>query len=139
MPRVCGFDANETLSDLRALAPHLGRIFSGGTIHWRRLSRLLPPVLNLTATDDYSDPGGLATLPGDDARVAKSGPLQEGQSADSRGRTAAGNRRHARIATADVGGFRVLMEAQPWGTAQQWQRACYQYAACEEGLGRAGK
>ena len=40
MPRVCGFDVNETLSDLRALAPHLGRIFSCGTIHRRRLSWL---------------------------------------------------------------------------------------------------
>jgi hypothetical protein len=40
---------------------------------------------------------------------------------------------------ADVGGFGFVMELQLWSIAQQGQRACYRYATCEEGLGRAGK
>ncbi len=55
MPRICVFDVNETLLDLRALDPHFERLF--GTAHSRRewFNQVIQSAMVATITNAYAD------------------------------------------------------------------------------------
>jgi SAM-dependent methyltransferase len=40
------------------------------------------------------------------------------------------------VSVLDVGGFRALIQSQPWSAARHWQDTWYQYALCEKDPGR---
>ena len=48
-------------------------------------------------------------------------------------------REPARISVLDTGGFRTLVESQPWNVARRWQDIWYQYAVCEKGPQQPGE
>ena len=64
MARVCVFDVNETLLDLRALDPHFERVFGDAGVRRAWFLQLLQSALVATVTGTYSDFGevGAAAL-----------------------------------------------------------------------------
>ena len=64
MSRICVFDINETLLDLRALDPHFERVFGDVTARQAWFTQLLQTAFVSTITGDYKDFGtiGLAAL-----------------------------------------------------------------------------
>jgi 2-haloacid dehalogenase len=57
MPRVCVFDVNETLLDLKALDPHFQRVFGDASVRQYWFMQLLQSALVATVTNAYSDFG----------------------------------------------------------------------------------
>jgi 2-haloacid dehalogenase len=57
MARVCVFDVNETLLDLRALDPHFERVFGDAGVRRAWFLQLLQSALVATVTRAYSDFG----------------------------------------------------------------------------------
>jgi 2-haloacid dehalogenase len=57
MARVCVFDVNETLLDLRALDAHFARIFGDAGVRHVWFAQLIQSALVATVTDAYSDFG----------------------------------------------------------------------------------
>ena len=55
MERVCVFDVNETLLDLRALDAHFARIFGDAGVRQAWFAQLIQSALVATVTDVYSD------------------------------------------------------------------------------------
>jgi 2-haloacid dehalogenase len=55
MARVCVFDVNETLLDLRALDAHFARIFGDAGVRQAWFAQLIQSALVATVTDVYSD------------------------------------------------------------------------------------
>jgi 2-haloacid dehalogenase len=60
VPRVCLFDVNETLLDLRALDPHFERAFGDATVRAAWFTQLIESALVSTVTDTYAPFGDLA-------------------------------------------------------------------------------
>jgi len=59
-PRVCVFDVNETLLDLRALDPHFERVFGDAGVRQSWFSQLLQSALVSTVLNAYTDFGTIA-------------------------------------------------------------------------------
>jgi 2-haloacid dehalogenase len=59
-PRVCVFDVNETLLDLRALDPHFQRAFGDAAFRQSWFNQLLQSALVATVTNTYADFGTIA-------------------------------------------------------------------------------
>jgi 2-haloacid dehalogenase len=57
MPRVCVFDVNETMLDLRALDPRFERVFGEAGVRQAWFQQLLQSALVATVTSAYSDFG----------------------------------------------------------------------------------
>lgn len=57
MKRVLVFDVNETLLDLRALAPHFERLFGNGEVLHQWFGQVLQSALLTVVTGQYSDFG----------------------------------------------------------------------------------
>ena len=57
MPRICVFDVNETLLDLRALDPHFERAFGDASARQAWFTQLLQTAFVSTITDNYKDFG----------------------------------------------------------------------------------
>lgn len=57
MKRVLVFDVNETLLDLRALAPHFERLFGSGEVLHQWFGQVLQSALLTVVTGQYSDFG----------------------------------------------------------------------------------
>jgi 2-haloacid dehalogenase len=61
MPRICVFDVNETLLDLRALDPHFERVFGDTTVRHAWFTQLLQTAFVSTITGDYKDFGTIGS------------------------------------------------------------------------------
>jgi 2-haloacid dehalogenase len=59
MARVCVFDVNETLLDLRSLDPHFERVFGDAGVRRAWFSQLLQSAFVATITGAYSDFGSV--------------------------------------------------------------------------------
>jgi len=59
MPRVCVFDVNETLLDLRALDPQFERVFGDPGVRQLWFSQMIQLALVATVTDAYADFGSI--------------------------------------------------------------------------------
>lgn len=59
MPRVCVFDVNETLLDLKALGPHFGRVFGSDAVRKEWFGQMIQSALVSTVTGAYSDFGSI--------------------------------------------------------------------------------
>lgn len=59
MPRVCVFDVNETLLDLKALDPHFERIFGDAAVRQEWFGQMIQSALVSTVTGAYSDFGSI--------------------------------------------------------------------------------
>ncbi|MGF1470923.1 MAG: haloacid dehalogenase type II [Rubrobacteraceae bacterium] len=59
MPRVCVFDVNETLLDLKALDPHFERVFGDGAVRQEWFAQMIQSALVSTVTGAYSDFGSI--------------------------------------------------------------------------------
>lgn len=64
MPRICVFDVNETLLDLRALDPYFARVFGNAALRPAWFTQMLQTSLVATITNAYTDFGtnGVAAL-----------------------------------------------------------------------------
>ncbi|MBA2677746.1 MAG: haloacid dehalogenase type II [Ktedonobacteraceae bacterium] len=64
MLRICVFDVNETLLDLRALDPYFARVFGNAALRPAWFAQMLQTSLVATVTDAYTDFGtnGVAAL-----------------------------------------------------------------------------
>jgi 2-haloacid dehalogenase len=61
MPRICVFDVNETLLDLRALDPHFERTFGDAAVRQAWFTQLLQTAFVSTITGDYKDFGTIGS------------------------------------------------------------------------------
>ncbi len=61
MPRICVFDVNETLLDLRALDPHFERTFGEAAVRQTWFTQLLQTAFVSTITGDYKDFGTIGS------------------------------------------------------------------------------
>jgi 2-haloacid dehalogenase len=61
MPRICVFDVNETLLDLRALDPHFERAFGDATVRQAWFTQLLQTAFVSTITGVYKDFGTIGS------------------------------------------------------------------------------
>ncbi len=61
MPRICVFDVNETLLDLRALDSHFERVFGDVTARQAWFTQLLQTAFVSTITGDYKDFGTIGS------------------------------------------------------------------------------
>jgi 2-haloacid dehalogenase len=61
MPRICVFDVNETLLDLRALDPHFERIFGDVAVRQAWFTQLLQTAFVSTIIGDYKDFGTIGS------------------------------------------------------------------------------
>jgi 2-haloacid dehalogenase len=61
MPRICVFDVNETLLDLRALDSHFERVFGDVTARQAWFTQLLQTAFVSTITGDYQDFGTIGS------------------------------------------------------------------------------
>ncbi len=59
MPRICVFDVNETLLDLRALEPQFARVFGDADVRQAWFTQLLQNAFVATITGPYRDFGAL--------------------------------------------------------------------------------
>ena len=59
MARVCVFDVNETLLDLKALDPHFERIFGDASVRQEWFGQMIQSALVSIVTDAYSDFGSI--------------------------------------------------------------------------------
>jgi len=59
MARVCVFDVNETLLDLKALDEHFGRVFGDAGVRQVWFAQMIQSALVATVTDAYADFGAL--------------------------------------------------------------------------------
>ncbi len=59
MARVCVFDVNETLLDLKALDPHFERVFGDAGVRQSWFLQVLQSAFLATITDTYSDFGAI--------------------------------------------------------------------------------
>ena len=59
MPRICVFDVNETLLDLRALDPQFARVFGDTGVRQAWFTQLLQNAFVATITGPYRDFGTL--------------------------------------------------------------------------------
>lgn len=59
MPRICVFDVNETLLDLRALDPHFARVFGDADVRQAWFNQMLQNAFVATITGPYRDFGTL--------------------------------------------------------------------------------
>jgi 2-haloacid dehalogenase len=59
MPRVCVFDVNETLLDLKALDPHFARVFGDASVRLAWFNQMIQSALVATVTDAYADFGAI--------------------------------------------------------------------------------
>lgn len=59
MPRVCVFDVNETLLDLKALDPHFERVFGDAGVRQEWFGQMIQSALVSTVTGAYSDFGAI--------------------------------------------------------------------------------
>ncbi|MEP7190421.1 MAG: haloacid dehalogenase type II [Roseiflexaceae bacterium] len=59
MARVCVFDVNETLLDLKALDAHFGRVFGDAGVRQVWFAQMIQSALVATVTDAYADFGAL--------------------------------------------------------------------------------
>ena len=59
MARVCVFDVNETLLDLKALDEHFGRVFGDAGVRPIWFAQMIQSALVATVTDAYADFGTL--------------------------------------------------------------------------------
>jgi 2-haloacid dehalogenase len=57
MSRVCMFDVNETLLDLKALDPHFARVFGDTSVRQAWFAQMIQSALVATVTDVYADFG----------------------------------------------------------------------------------
>jgi len=57
MARVCVFDVNETLLDLKALDAHFARVFGDASVRQTWFNQLIQSALVATVTDAYADFG----------------------------------------------------------------------------------
>jgi 2-haloacid dehalogenase len=57
MARVCVFDVNETLLDLKALDPHFARVFGDASVRQAWFGQMIQSALVATVTDTYADFG----------------------------------------------------------------------------------
>lgn len=57
MPRVCVFDVNETLLDLRALDPQFARVFGDAAVRGQWFQQMLQSAFVSIITDRYADFG----------------------------------------------------------------------------------
>ena|SRR5258706_11371 len=81
MPRICVFDVNETLLDLRALDPQFARVFGDAGVRQTWFAQLLQNAFVTTITGPYRDFGtlGAAALDMVAARRGMSIPPEEKQ------------------------------------------------------------
>jgi 2-haloacid dehalogenase len=61
MPRICVFDVNETLLDLRALDPHFERVFGDAAVRQVWFTQLLQTAFVSTITGVYKDFGTIGS------------------------------------------------------------------------------
>ena len=61
MPRICVFDVNETLLDLRALDPQFARIFGDASVRQAWFTQLLQSAFVTTITSQYKDFGTIGS------------------------------------------------------------------------------
>jgi 2-haloacid dehalogenase len=59
MARVCVFDVNETLLDLRALDAQFARVFGDASVRQAWFNQMIQSALVATVTDSYSDFGAI--------------------------------------------------------------------------------
>jgi 2-haloacid dehalogenase len=59
MARVCVFDVNETLLDLKALDPHFARVFGDVSVRQAWFGQMIQSALVATVTDAYADFGAI--------------------------------------------------------------------------------
>jgi 2-haloacid dehalogenase len=59
MARVCVFDVNETLLDLKALDPHFARVFGDAQVRQLWFAQLIESALVATVTNVYADFGAI--------------------------------------------------------------------------------
>src|SRR5688572_26616395 len=59
MARVCVFDVNETLLDLKALDPHFARVFGDASVRLAWFGQMIQSALVATVTDAYADFGAI--------------------------------------------------------------------------------
>jgi 2-haloacid dehalogenase len=60
MARVCVFDVNETLLDLKALDAQFARVFGDASVRQAWFSQLIQSAMVATVTDTYADFGAIA-------------------------------------------------------------------------------
>jgi 2-haloacid dehalogenase len=59
MARVCVFDVNETLLDLKALDAHFARVFGDASVRQTWFTQMIQSALVATVTDAYADFGAI--------------------------------------------------------------------------------
>ena len=59
MPRICVFDVNETLLDLKALDPHFERFFGDAAVRGEWFGQMIQSAFVSTITGSYSDFGSI--------------------------------------------------------------------------------
>lgn len=59
MPRVCVFDVNETLLDLRAIEPQFARVFGNGIVFKSWFGQMIQTAMIATITNAYADFGAV--------------------------------------------------------------------------------
>ena len=76
MARVCIFDVNETLLDLKALDAHFGRVFGDVSVRPIWFAQMIQSARVATVTDAYADFGTLGGFVGYIVLSAIKGDLQ---------------------------------------------------------------
>ena len=130
----CSFEEG----DVRALAWPTGSV--DALVASRLFMVLSEPEQTVAEMYRVLKPGGRCFIAEPRSALRASVPLQAmrllATLADFGGERGRRYRELGGVSVLDVGGFRALIQSQPWSAARHWQDTWYQYALCEKDPGR---